>query len=385
MTRERLLQLLAALLLLAAGAWLASALEWVEVDVPRPPEGEAARNRFYAAQKLLRALGASASSPKDLDRMPPRGARLILESNDWDLLPGRADRLRRWVEEGGHLVVPTGFGERPSVATWLSIDFKDIPAARDRPARSKDNCQTVDSGPPGGPQESMWMCNFHRPYTVELRGRVATWMLQDAQGIHALRVAVGRGDVTLVGPWNLQYNQPLPKGDNALVLTRILQLEPGAVTWFVTSEDRDPLLLWIWSHAWFAVLLALAALAAALWRGAVRFGPQGATPALPRRSIAEQVRGTAQFLRRHGPASLHAAGRRALDEAARARLPATAPLEAPQRLAAVARAAAIEPAALELALQAPARKGAGVAPALALMETARRALLRNRRNEKRSS
>jgi sensor domain CHASE-containing protein len=46
-------------LLAALIAWFMGAVEWVDVDVPRLPRGEAARDRFYVAKQLARQLGAS--------------------------------------------------------------------------------------------------------------------------------------------------------------------------------------------------------------------------------------------------------------------------------------------------------------------------------------
>ena len=55
----------------------------------------------------------------------------------------------------------------------------------------------------------------------------------------------------------------------------------------------------------------------ALWRGGVRFGPLTAASETARRSLAEQIRGTGQFVLRHGGGeALHAAAVRALNEAA---------------------------------------------------------------------
>jgi len=53
LNRDWLLRGLFAALLLGAGAWLASSTEWVDVEVPTPPRGEAAKNRLYVTQQLL--------------------------------------------------------------------------------------------------------------------------------------------------------------------------------------------------------------------------------------------------------------------------------------------------------------------------------------------
>jgi hypothetical protein len=190
-----------------------------------------------------------------------------------------------------------------------------------------------------------------------------------------LRVPLGQGSVTAFGPDLLLQNAQVLQADHALALARALQLERGSVVWLVTEEARLPLLAWVWQNAWAAVLLALAAVALWLWRGAVRFGPVGATPAPQRRSMREQVAGTGAFLQQHGTAALHAAQMRALLEAARSRLPGfaqLAPAYAPQ---AIARATALDANALARALLPGPRPPERLPAELELLEAARRRLL----------
>jgi hypothetical protein len=78
----------------------------------------------------------------------------------------------------------------------------------------------------------------------------------------------------------------------------------------------------LWRYGAPVVTLALTLLALVLWRGGVRFGPLAAAPEAARRSLVEQIRGTGQFILRHGGGiSFHAASVRALDEAAGRRVP----------------------------------------------------------------
>jgi hypothetical protein len=172
----------------------------------------------------------------------------------------------------------------------------------------------------------------------------------------------------------MTQNNEVLRADHALALATALQLEPGSTVWLVTEEARPPLLAWLWANGWVALLLVLAAAAAWLWRAAVRFGPVGAVPPPQRRSMKEQVAGTGAFLRRHGTAALHAAQLRALLETARARLPGFASLDAAAANQAIAKAAALDAAALARASQ-PGRRTPDRLPAdLELLETARRRL-----------
>ena len=101
---------------------------------------------------------------------------------------------------------------------------------------------------------------------------------------------------------------------------RALQVARGAGGLVRRRRDHAPLLaLDLARRAGSRCCSASVALAAALWRAAVRFGPLAAAPCQPRRSMAEQVRGTARFLRRHGARALHAAQRARAARRGRAR------------------------------------------------------------------
>jgi len=71
---------LTAALVAALVAWFMRSIEWVDVDVPYPARGEAARDRFYVAKQLTRRLGASVTTVRDLERLPPAGATLVIGS-----------------------------------------------------------------------------------------------------------------------------------------------------------------------------------------------------------------------------------------------------------------------------------------------------------------
>jgi hypothetical protein len=125
------------------------------------------------------------------------------------------------------------------------------------------------------------------------------------------------------------------------------------------------------------VMVMLALVAAFIWRGAVRFGPLAPPTVAARRSLADQIRGTGRFTLRHGGGeSLHTAGVRALDEAARRRINEYARLTSEERVAALARVSGFDRDSLAAAVQHPARRtAADLRRALLVLEGARRQLL----------
>ena len=237
-----------------------------------------------------------------------------------------------------------------------------------------------------------------------------TWRLLDGASTIALRVAVGRGHVTSLYTWTMppSYsetpqartpararttvvnvggasdmldNRGLLQHDTALIVSAILDARPGRAVWIVEDEAGEPLAKWLWNHGRAPLLLGLAAVALAIWRLMVRFGPREAPAVQARRSMGEQVRGTGEFIAASDPAALHSATRRAFDDAARARVEGYAALDDPERVELLARqlapAFALDKAALLGALNAAPRANTTQwLAAIATIEEARRALMR---------
>ena len=408
--KERLVQVAIVLVAIALGAWLVSATEWAESETQMPSRGEARTNPLYGMQRLLRELGGTVVKRPSLDTMPPPQARLVLLTRHWDVLPERAARLREWVEGGGHLIIPARFARHDGLKPWLPIrhanvnppdeaktpEGADMPPDPAQPPKRPADPRAAQRGANAKPERDRDCRVMTEPNSVAAsyregrRYRVcsprlplwfspvaaqpALWSLEGEHGVESLRVAMGRGSVTVVGGWAGFSNAHLLRGDNALVAAAALQAAPGAQWWFIADESREPFLPWIWHQGWIAIVLGLVALAAALWRAAVRFGPLAAVPGQQRRSMAEQVRGTGEFLQRNGGDALHAAQVRALRDVATRQLRRQSQRTPAERDAAIAAATGIAPAVLRRALEHRARNPAVLAADLELLETARRRL-----------
>jgi hypothetical protein len=400
-----LARIAAVLVLALLGGWLVSATEWADTEVPTPASGEAKTNSLYAVQGLLRALGATVVQRNSLDAMPPANARLLLGSSHWDLFPERAERLREWVEQGGHLVMPGHLVRDEMLEEWIPLAEEDwaepedaddekkkemekaaAPAKpsrasrADRDRRAKDaDCHAVtepDSVPAtfrGGRSFRVCAAWTGAQFVTADETEPPLWAVQAPRGTEAIRVRVGRGSVTVL-PWGLLHNGHLLRADNALFAVAALQARAGSEVWFVTEEAREPFLKWLWHKGWVALLAGLLALAVALWRSAVRFGPLAPSAGTHRRSMAEQVRGTAAFLHMHGNGALHAAQLRALDEAARRHLRQHAQRDATARAQAIAKATGIDAARLSRAMAVRERGPDAMALDLEVLEQARRRL-----------
>lgn len=398
---DHLLKALLVALLLAAGAWIATRTEWVDEAVPTPPKGEALTNELYATQQLVRQLGAKVVKPKQLSTMPPHGATLLLSSWHWDLFPERERLLRAWVQGGGQLVIHADMLYNDRLQAWLPVqrvddDDEDEAQEDEAPPASESSASAPASAPSAaqkrkalecdqviepdgvkpayGDRREYKLCGGHGYPRIKAPAQ-AQWAIEGPLGHDMVRVPIGQGSVTVITSHRLFLNSHVLEGDNALLAMAALQVRRGTEVWFVSEEARPPLLTWLWTQGWVAVLLGLLALSAALWRGAIRFGPLSARSMPGRRSIAEQVKGTAQFLKHHGADALHAAQVRALDETAQSHLRDYAHLERGARAKAIAKATGLDADALARALDRKLKRShRELPPTLELLETARRRL-----------
>lgn len=99
--------------------------EPVEIKIPVYPKGEAARNRFYAAESLMKALGYQAHTLGSLQQLSkvPEQATLVLTSTS--VIDNRDQKHKRmlidWVKRGGHLWIS------PSATDINFLKRKDLP------------------------------------------------------------------------------------------------------------------------------------------------------------------------------------------------------------------------------------------------------------------
>jgi hypothetical protein len=377
MKRNGLIVLALAIPLGALIWWVASNTYWDDTQVPMPLKGEARTNPFYAAERFANALGARATSGRVLT-IPAPDAVMVLHAWHWTLSTSRREAIERWVEAGGRLVVDDSLiGGEEVFETWSGIvrRYREIDA--DEAAKlfedfDDDPCAPLNEDPPTAPRR---VCGAS---VMSFLGtsRTVSWSLRGASGVQALRVPVGRGSVTVINATPF-HERNLFDGDHGWLFVAAAQLGKDDQVVMLSERDHPSLLALVWQHGAPVVVLGLTLIALALWRGAVRFGPLAADPDTARRSLAEQIRGTGQFVVRHGRGdALHAATVRALNEAAQRRVANYATLTADERVAALARLTGFDRNILAAAVhQSGVRRSHDLRSSIALLESIRRQLL----------
>jgi hypothetical protein len=378
-TLPRLLGGALAIAVIILVVYVANNTYWDDVAIPTPLTGEALTNPFYAAQRFSEALGARARRERALV-LPSNRAVIVLSAWHWDLSAQRQTALEQWVETGGRLVVDGRLaGDLTGFAVWSGVEQDYNADAAEKHYEEHDTyepesrCVAIQEVIPDQNQ-SYSVCDLD--FSFLSTRRPVQWALRDSNGYQAVRVAVGQGSVTMVN--TVPFTQRLLlDGDHARLFVAATQLQRGDELVFLSEDDQPSLLALLWTHAAPAVVLALALVTLLLWRGAVRFGPLAAQADPPRRSMAEQIRGTGRFVLKHGDgAPLHAASVRALAEAARRRIPLYARLPRRQRATALERVTGMNGDAIVSAIEDISKRRAGeLETTLGLLESARRQLL----------
>lgn len=383
MKRNYLTTVLVLLALGAIGLWIAKNTHWEEVDERTAPKGEAATNPFYSAQHLAEMLGAHTRLRHEIVTLPPTQAVMVITFWNWGLIPERSHRIEQWVRDGGRLVVSGGVIMDETFDKWTGVKQVDLPREKG-PVSRLATCApltqrlTVDPAPTGASRASSTgehfnICHFLWPQEL-VTTRKFSWRLRDRDGhTKALRIPIGRGSVTLIN--GLVFGNPaLLCGESGLLFTAATQLRRGDDVEFLTDGSGGSLLALLWSYGWPVIVLAGLLIVLWLWRSGVRFGPLVAAADPARRSLAEQIRGTGQFIVRFGGGkALYAATARALNEAASRRVPRYDRLNGEERIAALASLTGLGSAELSAALDDPgARRPKEIRKTIAFLEAARR-------------
>ncbi len=348
-----------------------SSCEKRSIEVPRSLRGEAARNPYLAAQRMLERLGTPVRGLADLsglEELPPADATLFIPTARRTLSKAGSLELADWVERGGHLVVVSwqlfddenrspdfvldAIGVRQYLNETEGSDSEDGDSQDDEP---DDRAPAPDDAAPlvtqvSAPEdqdeepesevaqavfpdrETPLRVEFDPQFRIELDPLAKSarlFEIADANGVHLVTLRKGRGLVTALTDDYFLTQPVIGDWDHAELVYRIAHFEKrtGPV-WIVWGDEYPGALTLLWRHAWMVVASAVLVLALWLWSASRRFGPLAPDRSGERRELMEHVRAAGSFQWRHAAApALLAATRDALLERVRARHPSFAALE----------------------------------------------------------
>lgn len=314
MSRNIVGYLLAALIA-GIAAWFYLNFERVAVREHVGLRGEAAVNPLLALTRLVERMGVQARSAQrveDLDALEA-SATVFLPAPRRGYSTPQLQRLARWIEAGGHLIVEAARPQAPDeLLDKLDVSRKEGPVsfrgwlaevnvAGAKPLRVqlKTSMELVD----GDPQRTRFVS-------------------KDADGTHLLHFAYGRGRVTVLPSFAFMTNDAIGQDDHAELAWRLVQLAPAtSMVMIAPQAGRPSLFRWLAREARAPLIALFVLLLLWAWRAGTRFGPVLPEPGRERRRLLDHLRASGRFLWRSGEASqlLAAARETCLQKIARTR------------------------------------------------------------------
>ena len=389
-------------LLGAAGLFFATSCEKRTLELPTGYHGEAARDNYLAAQRLLERMGMPAKSfadPGALAKLPSTKGTIVIPTRRHTLGERTSRRLLDWVEEGGNLVVVTWslwndarreadpILDRLGVHQFMNGDDEDgdgqgdaAPEPGEEPEPDADPnapvVGTLDFPDRDTPLEARFDPRFYFELEASAEDKVLLEMA-DENGTHLITLRHGKGLVTALTDDYFLANSTIDELDHAELVYRLVRLggHRGPI-WFVYGDSFPSPLGLVLRYGWMVVAAALVWLALWLWSASRRFGPIAPDPTPARRELMEHVRAAGRLQwRRGGAAALLDATREALFARARARHPAFESLTPAEQAAHLAARSGLSPARIAEALAFRSSPDPGrVAGDVAILEKLRRSL-----------
>ena len=332
MTRRT--QLLLGIALLLALGWLGSyllgRLEPYEETISHGPDPEAQANPYLAAEHFLRLQGLQVQRADGLEvlhDLPSVGQTLLLLADRTRMTPKQAERLLAWTAKGGHLlfVAERLWDEEDGKSGDLLLDslgiqqYESEELDKDEADTEANDAEPVEQVPVEAAEPSeqaeddnpypeltqLYLENEEAPayfgfdtdfHLYDAENRAHAWANSDA-ATHLLQLYHGDGLISVVSDSWIWQNRAIGEYDNAWLLWYMTQ--DSQVTLLYRAE-RDDLFSLLLRHFPLALTALALLLAFALWPLGMRQGPLQQPASRNRRQLQEHLRGSADFLLRHG-------------------------------------------------------------------------------------
>ncbi len=289
MTRHQVLAVVVlAALAAVAGAWFFNNFQRVTYREWVGFQGEARRDPYLAAERLLARMGVGArraKTPGELHELPANGT-LILPDRRASITPEERARLLEWVEAGGHLIVEDENYRLPD-PILEALGVTRAPTPNPQPPQ-----RLVEVRLPHAPQPMR--VDMHSLQTLD--APQATLRVSGKTATHLLHFPRGRGQVTVLNDLQFMRNASIGANDHAEFLWQLTRFAPQTSAVIFFDHAQAPSLWgWLTDNAWAALASGAGLVLLWLWRVAPRFGPLVPDPESARRRLLDHLRASGRF------------------------------------------------------------------------------------------
>ncbi|MCX4028880.1 DUF4350 domain-containing protein [Endozoicomonas sp. SM1973] len=288
------------LLLVAVAGWLYSRIEWQERNIDLGYSKAAKQNHYLALQQFLAKQNITATVKQGLagiDKVSGYGT-VILSQAYGSLDKQRAERLLKWVEAGGHLIMEAHNPFIHNLSDKKDVIFSqfNVTVIEDEAVDEdlEERLQSLTARLDQSTEKPRKNCRGYsllgeikikgrsKPLTIDFSNdQRLSAPLDDAYGwvatestdnfVRMVQFQHGDGLISFMGSLKLWRNPYISCEDNAFLLTQLIDPK-GNLTLF-KNQDSDSLFAKLWQWAPYFILGCILWLVAWLWNKGVRFGP----------------------------------------------------------------------------------------------------------------
>ena len=287
MSKQAIWAVVIAIAMLGGTVWFFANFERVPDREWTGYSGEARRNGFLAAERLLDRMGLAVrhlKTPIELRELPPNGT-LLLPARRNALAPAERERLLEWVRGGGHLIVESENHRLPDpILEALAVGRQAV--------KNPGQTQSTEVRLPHSPDA----LRVRLAQGQTLVAPADSFRVQGKSATPLVHFRHGRGQVTALNDFWFMRNQSIGDGDHAEFLWQLVRFQPQtAAVWVFDDPQKLSLLRWLADNAWTVLAAGAALLALWLWRIATRFGPVAPDPQPARRRLLDHLRASGRF------------------------------------------------------------------------------------------
>ena len=313
--------------------WFLTSYERYEKEINTGYSGEAATNRFYAAELFLKKYNMeikSLPSILELKEMPDTSDVLFIPTKRYDISTDRVAELMDWVRKGGHLIVLARYDSKKdadrkdelfeTLGVSSEHEFDIEPIVEMFLGEFVDDEQETESKPESGeakgkdgdtesPEHSSTLniqindkiedkkVRFIQSKWMTTEGRYETsWEVQGKKGSQLLEFHIDEGWVTLLSGIEFMTNANLDKEDHAAFLHTLVHINNSdRKLWIIRNDDNPSLLSILYNEQYPIFISFIMFVLFWLWYASRRFGPVAPDPQAVRRSMSEHIVSTGHY------------------------------------------------------------------------------------------
>lgn len=305
------------LVCLLTGYWFYTNFAWVKEEKEIGFQGIAKTNTLLASEFFLRKMGIRTRQVNGLVAfrdLPSPDHTLLIATQRETLNKELSQKLLSWVRSGGHLIIearnlsPDSNKQEQkgkpkarqlindhlleelsvfSTNSHAKAENKDIPVIVSLANEGQSNEIEVNF-----PYQKILKRNLQPAATLEQ----PVWKVADELGQYLMQFSLGQGLLTVLSSTAMFNNEQIADYGHARFLHYLVQQSGhDASVWLIRVDDMPALWVWLWEHAWHAMLCLMILLLLWLWRAPLRFGPQLNDAQLERRSLLEHIQASGYY------------------------------------------------------------------------------------------